>query len=231
MASVNLETLARLSIFKKLSPTTTGEIARCLSVLAVNAGVCLYQQGDPPCGLFVLEAGHVILYRQSKTKSQILSILKAEDCFGGESLSNEGPCPYTAKAISPVQALYIAPDMLQQLLASHNDLLVVFLELVSSRLRQLTTLVHQLAFHGVASRLAAVLLALAEGESESMQDGIRVPRVLSQQDLAAMTGTAREVVYRTLKQFESAGLLRQTRTHYVITDFERLIAVAEEESR
>lgn len=226
-----VDALARQRVLAGLSTHTLDHMAQLTSRLTVKTGTCLYQQNDMPAGLFILESGHVILYRQAREKAQILLMLKPGDVFGGESIPNGTPCPYTAKAITPASLFHIAPDALRTLLKSHQDFLVIFLELVSSRLRQLTTLVHHLAFHDVRSRLAAVLLTLIEAEGTREDEGVRIPRMLSQHDLAAMVGTAREVIYRTLRQFEKEGLLRQSRTDYLITNLEKLTLVAAEETR
>ncbi len=229
--SVAAEELATMPVFENLSSATLQHMAPLMVAQTFRRRDILYHRGDPPTGLFVLQSGHVILYRQSREKSQILSVLTIGKCFGGESLPNDTPSPYTAKAISNVQVLYVTPEDVRQLLMAHVDFMTFFLETVTSRLRQLARLVHDLAFRNVSSRLAGAMLTLAEADGEVTEEGLRVPRVLSQQNLAAMTGTAREVIYRTLRQFEQEDLLKQTRQAFIILDVDRMVAIATEETR
>ena len=51
---------------------------------------------------------------------------------------------------------------------------------------------------------------------------------LTQQDMAAMAGTAREVVGRSLKSLEDDGIIRLDRNRVVITDKEALREMVEE---
>jgi hypothetical protein len=49
--------------------------------------------------------------------------------------------------------------------------------------------------------------------------------------MAAMVGTAREVIHRTLKKFERDNLVRVTPTHFLLLDTEKLSEVARQEMR
>lgn len=230
--AVEYDRIAHCQIFESLATTTLQRIAALAASSHVKPGTILFKQGNDPTAFYVVETGHVILYRQSKeNKYQILAFVSVGETFGSESLPNNTPSPYTAKAVSPTTCLILHPSDVQKLLMHHPDFLALFLRLVSRRLRNLTSLVHQLAFHSVPSRLAAVLLTLAEADSEVVEDGLKVERLLSQKDLAAMVGTAREVVYRTIKQFEQDGLLRQTRQDYILLQTEALLDLASQEAK
>ena len=123
------------------------------------------------------------------------------------------------------------PEILQSILDEYADFQDIFLQLITNRLKQFVTLVHDLAFRDVTSRLATVLLIRAETEGQPHVDGILIDRLLSQQEFADMVGTAREVVYRTFKKFEAAGLVRATHTSILIRDLETLRSIALQEAR
>lgn len=229
--SVDKDQLAEIVVFAGLSTPTLEHIAEISLIVEYPAGEILFQQGSNPSGLFILLDGIIILFRQSKEKSQILSIVAVNDCFGSESTATAGPCPYTAKAVTPIKTLYINAEDLTSLLEEHRDFLALYVSLIARRIRQLTSVVHKLAFHDVTSRVAGVLLTLAETNSEETSAGLRIPRVLSQKDLAAMVGTAREVIYRILKQFEKDQLIRKTPTDYYILDLETILQIASQETR
>jgi CRP-like cAMP-binding protein len=191
----------------------------------------LYRQGEPVPGLFALLAGRVKLFRQSRERMQIFSILSPGECFGAESLPDNAPAPCSATALTMARTLYIAPDVLHQLVADCPDFQVMLLEVVSARLRQFVSLVHNLAFRDVAARLASALLSLGETDGEPCDNGVRIHRLLTQQELAAMVGTAREVIHRTLKKFERDDLVRVTPTHFLLLDTEKLNEIAQQELR
>jgi CRP/FNR family transcriptional regulator len=228
--AVSVELLAQIQLFAALSPRTR----RCIAEKAVwaeyAAGAVLYRQGDPPAALYVLQTGRVKLYRQSKDKCQILALPVPGDCLGAESLPTGAPSPYSATTLTPVTAIYLPPDVLQPLLDEHPDFQEVFLRLITDRLKQFVTLVHDLAFRDVTSRLATVLLARAELEGQPHDEGIVFDRLLSQQEFAEMVGTAREVVYRVFKKFEDDGLIRITRRCILVLNLDALRAIALQEA-
>lgn len=228
---VTADSLSRVQLFKVLSPRTHRCIAEKAVLAQYPAGVNLYRQGDPPTGLFTLQSGRVKLYRQSKEKCQILALPMPGDCLGAESLPTGAPSPYSATTLVPVVAIHLPPDALQTLLDDHADFQDVFLQLITNRLKQFVTLVHDLAFRDVTSRLATVLIIRAEVEGQLHDDGISFDRLLSQQEFADMVGTAREVVYRTFKKFEDDGLVGMTRSSILIRDLDTLRGIALQEAR
>ena len=77
------------------------------------------------------------------------------------------------------------------------------------------TLVEDLSFLHVISRVSKILLEHASDGSGSK------PR-LTQQDMAAMAGTAREMISRSLKSLEDEGVIRLDRHRIIITNKEAL---------
>lgn len=229
--TVSIELLSKSQLFARLSPRTQRNIAEKSTLVEYPPGVDLYHQGDPPTPLYTLQSGRVKLYRKSKEKCQILALPFPGDCLGAESLPTGAPSPYAATTLKPVTAIALSPDVLQLLLDEHADFQEVFLRLLTDRLKQFVTLVHDLAFRDVTSRLAMVLVARAEVEGQPHDDGIMFDRLLSQQEFADMVGTAREVVYRTFKRFEDDELVRMTRSSILIRDLDTLRAIALQETR
>jgi CRP/FNR family transcriptional regulator len=67
----------------------------------------------------------------------------------------------------------------------------------------------------VIGRVAKILL-------EHAGDGARPGQRLTQQEMAAIAGTAREVVGRSLKTLEERGIIKLERHRIVVTDKEAL---------
>jgi len=227
---MNIDTLSGLSALHKIRIPTLQCLVNHTQVITADVGAIFYRQGAAPSGLFVLQDGRVKLYRQSRDRIQILAILMPGDCFGAESLSTGAPNPCTASALTRVSAIYIPPEKLGELLIEHADLQEFLLELISHRLKQFVSLVHDLAFRDVTSRLAAILVARAQNEGDPAPEGIVLDRLLSQQEFAAMAGTAREVISRIFKKFEEDGLIRLSRHSILIRDLDRLAWIAAQEA-
>jgi CRP-like cAMP-binding protein len=91
---------------------------------------------------------------------------------------------------------------------------------LASQLLRLTSLVEDLSFRNVASRVARILLdyAATPGNTGS--------RPLTQREMAAMAGTVREVVGRSLKEMEDRGAIGIERHRIIIKDKKTLKLIA-----
>ncbi len=81
----------------------------------------------------------------------------------------------------------------------------------SSRLWAMMEMVEDLALRGVAARVARLLLECSRGAPPLAEGAGDHCAHLTQQQLAAMTGTVREVVQRALKALEREGAIELAR--------------------
>lgn len=229
--AVPLEVLSQIACVRKLSSSSLAHVSQQATIIAAKSGDVFFEQGDAPTGLHMLLSGRVKLYRKSKERFQILALPSAGQCFGAETLSTDMPSLCSASAMKPTRTIYISPDTSRMLLNEHPDFQELLLELVTARLKQYVALVHDLAFRDVTARLAAVLVAQVAEEGRESQDGIRIDRLLSQQEFASFVGTAREVIYRTFRKLERDKILRLTANEIYILDLRRLSELALQETR
>ncbi len=92
--------------------------------------------------------------------------------------------------------------------------------LYSKRLEMVLTLVEEVAFRHMDSRIAAFLLKNASIGENAVER--------THQQIASEVGTSREVVSRIVKDFEAAGLVSILRAKIKILDPGRLAERAEE---
>lgn len=86
--------------------------------------------------------------------------------------------------------------------------------------------IEELSFRTVRHRLAALLLEEAQASGKSTAEGLEITLSVTNQEVAARIGTVRELVSRTLGQFESSGLIERRGRSILIPDLEALSAVA-----
>ena len=163
--------------------------------------------GDVRVQLTSASGREVTLYRIGPGGSCILTT----SCL----LSSEH---YPAEAIaeSDVEALAIPVASFQSALESSRWFRRFVFDGFSSRLASVIRKIEQIAFTGIDVRLAGVLLEL---------DRKGVERI-THHDIAVELGTAREVVSRHLKRFESEGWVRLGRGRVSIVDRPRIEALA-----
>jgi CRP/FNR family transcriptional regulator len=85
--------------------------------------------------------------------------------------------------------------------------------------QELVALVEDFSFRHVTGRVAKILLEYAG-------DGVGERPRLTQQEMAAMIGTAREMVGRSLKNLEGAGSIRMERNRIIIANKKALREIA-----
>ena len=91
---------------------------------------------------------------------------------------------------------------------------------MAEQVRHLVSLVEDLSFRHVIGRVAKILLEYAG-------DGLGPKQRLTQQEMAAIAGTAREVVGRSLKALEIEGIIRIDRHRLIVKDRKALENIAE----
>ena len=129
-------------------------------------------------------------------------------------LSNEH-YPAEAVAESDIEAIAIPVTSFQLALEGSQWFRRFVFDGFSSRLTSVIQKIEQIAFTAIDVRLAGVLLELDRKGVEK----------ITHQDIAVELGTAREVVSRHLKRFESEGWVRLGRGQVSIVDRPRIEAL------
>jgi CRP/FNR family transcriptional regulator, cyclic AMP receptor protein len=133
-----------------------------------------------------------------------------------------GPNPATATAHTDVDLWYIDRGEFRKIARRYPDLSWALVADLARRTRYLLGVVQDLAMRTVRGRLAHLLL-----EEARTAPGDVVPRLLTQEEMAARLGTVRDVVGRTLRNMAADGIITFDRHRIVILDPERLEAEAE----
>lgn len=187
------------------------------------SGAVIVLAGEPPQAMYTIVAGRVKLVRIALNgREQIVNVMGAGQHFNTVPIFDHGPCPVNVQAITDVDLLVLPIDDMRRLVVEHPPLAMALLREFAGRLRHMVNLIDNIALHSVQGRLAQLLLnrAIASEQGE-------VVAPLTQAEMAAMIGTVREMVSRTLHQFEAQGLIRIERGAIAICDREGLAACAE----
>ena len=93
----------------------------------------------------------------------------------------------------------------------NSNIYEAILRLFADQIRYLVTLVEDLSFRSVMGRVAKILMMY-------MSDAYSPHLRITQRDIAAMAGTAREVVSRALRALEDDGYIVVDHSRINITD-------------
>ncbi len=222
--AVEIEFLKSIPYFAGLGPEELGSVGRLFVEKKAERGEIILYEGDPAGSLFFVFSGAVKVFKTSvEGKEQILSIVRPGDSFNDVPAFDDGANPASAQAMGPVVLYELRKSDVKDLLETHPHISTNTIRVLAERVRELVSLVEDLSFRHVIGRVARILLERA-GNGADSEPGPR----LTQQDMAAMAGTAREVVGRSLKTLEDEGIIRLNRSRIVITDKEALREMVEE---
>ena len=213
----------------RLLPSAAASTLRHLERAARRQAYCrrdvLHARGIqlPP---FVLLDGHVIARRTVETGQVYAALIAGPGYLGGlRSISDpDAEALYELVALSDGTWATWDPGFMRELALRDAGLAVGLLDLSSDLAVVLNVRLDERSFENARQRMAAILLRYGKVIFDT-------PHPVAQRaDLAAMIGTSRVMMYRTLRGLEADGLLERQRGGGInILDEEglaRLVAVA-----
>lgn len=215
--NVSIDFFKSIPYFAELDDDLLDAIRRRVIVRSFDKGDIIFLEHDACEGLYFVKSGRVKVYKTSaEGKEQVLKVMAHGDSFNDVPVFDGGPNPASAEAMEQTTVFIIPKRELLALLAENPAVALGVIKVFASRLRHLTMLVEDLSFRHVTSRLAKVLLEHADAKVEGTK------RRLTQQEMASIIGTAREVVGRSLRNLEEQGMIRMEGHRIVIVDKKRL---------
>jgi CRP-like cAMP-binding protein len=221
--AVEVEHLKSLPYFSGLGSEELEAVRQLVFERSAERGELILLEDEPTQMVYFVVTGVVKAFKTSAAgKEQILSILRPGDSFNDPSVFDGGPNPVSAIAMSPVRLYGISKADMETLLREHPGIALNIIKVLAGKVRHFVSLVEDLSFRHVTGRVAKLLLeyAAASPGEEEKEKGPR-PR-LTQQDMAAMVGTAREVVGRSLRALEEEGAIKMERHRIAIVNKEAL---------
>ncbi|MFC2010029.1 Crp/Fnr family transcriptional regulator [Chloroflexota bacterium] len=218
--AVEVEFLKSIPYFAGLSPAELDSIKQLIFERKVERREIILHEDEPAGAVFFVVSGAVKVFKTSvEGKEQILNIVRPGDSFNDVAVFDDSLTLVDAQAMGPVVLYELRKSEFRTLLQNYPQLALNTIKVLAGRVRQLISLVEDLSFRQVISRVARILL-------ENASDGAGNGHRLTQQEMAAMAGSAREVVSRSLRALEDEGIIRLNRQRIVITDKEALRGMA-----
>jgi CRP/FNR family transcriptional regulator, cyclic AMP receptor protein len=205
-----MEFIKELPYFKGLSDADLATIRKMIVERSVERSEIIQLDGEIPVAIFFVVSGAVKIFKTSEDgKEQILNILRPGDSFNDVPVFDGGVTPASAQAMGPVVLYELNKNAVETVLLRYPQVSRNVINVLAGRVRTLISLVEDLSFKSVIGRVAKILL-------EHMVDGQGPAPKLTQQEMAGIAGTAREVVGRSLKALEETGAIRLDRHRIVI---------------
>ena len=211
------------SFLSRVPAEALAQLLAGATVQSIPAGTTTYRAGGE-ARVSVVVSGLVRTFLVGPDGRQVTIRYAREGDVLGIMTALGGPAPLHAQALTDAQRLRLDRDALRDL--AHQDTAVAW-----ALMEELTRTVHSLwqeisatAFATVPQRVARHLLEIAAREQEA-EGGTLVARV-SQQELADLAGSVREVVARALRELRDEGIVRVSRSGISVLDATALAAHA-----
>lgn len=153
-------------------------------------------------------------------KEVTLNILGMGELFGEMAPLDEVPRSTDVITLAPTVIGNMPAQDFVRLLNTEPQSGIRLAKLMARRLRQVNRRL-RLRESDSMSRVADILLFLAEGRGKISQQGTEIPN-LPHRELSSLSGLARETVTRVLSKLEKKGLISRDRETLIIADVHAL---------
>jgi CRP/FNR family cyclic AMP-dependent transcriptional regulator len=188
-------------------------------------GTTLVTGYDVPQRVLILLRGRVKVSRYTNDGREIILAIRGPgDVLGDLSAVDGGPPEGTVSAVDELEVLALGVERFETYVASDSRVNRAFLQSLSHRLRRTCREEAEQAANDTLGRVALRLLDLAQRYGVEDNGTVRIGLPLSQQQLAAWTGSSREAVSKALHVLRQRGTVETSRRQTVILDMLGLAA-------
>ena len=208
-----------VACFAGIAPNMVERLDAAAHEHVYQAGATIFNEGDACAGFHVVVEGLVRIYRISpEGRLHTLSLLRPTASFNEVAAVDGRSNPYNAVAVTQAVIVAISHNQIMELLSNERELLQSYVQALAQVNREYIERLEDMTFRTIPSRLAKLFLH----ETTYADQISEAPTKLTQEDIASILGTTREVVGRALRGLLNAGLLRKEGRQVFIADREGL---------
>ena len=205
-------------IWDKLTPQQQAHLLDVLHPLQAKAGTVLHDGSMECLGLLLIRSGQLRVYTLSSEGREVTlyRLFDRDIClFAASCVMPDVQFDVMIEAEKDCQ-LWVIPSCLFKNFMEESAAVANYAnQLISSRFSEVMWLMEQIMWKSFDKRLAAFLL------EEAVVEGTQELRITHER-IANHMGTAREVVTRMLRYFQSEGMVKLTRGTVILTDTKKL---------
>ncbi len=217
-----LFSLRQSEIFESFNPVELGKLMGIFEELELPKHHMIFSPGAACDAIYFIEEGRVRLTRLSpEGKTVILALLGPGDLIGDAAWENMEHDSY-AETLEDSRIYQISRETFQRLIKENPEFGIRLIQLIGGRLRQAQARIEDLVFRQVPSRVARLLLSLAENHGRVTPKGIRLEFPLTHQEIADLVGSSRVTVTQILNRFRDSHWINIESKRVTINDLPAL---------
>jgi CRP/FNR family transcriptional regulator len=196
------------SIFSSLSERELEYLKLKSREKTLKENEIIFWEGDYGDNVYFIKRGRVNIFLISgEGKEKTLRIFGEGEFFGEMSIFDKLPRSASARTMSETSLLIIPGNVILEMVKNNSDLSMKFIRELSRRMRIADIQIKELLFRNSKERVIRNLLSLAVEFGKQTDKGILINFKLTQQDIANITGLARETVSRIMSSLENDLLI------------------------
>lgn len=206
---IDAERLFESWLFAELDHTLRQQVLAALRERIFAQGQFVMLAHEPCEVVYFVAQGAVRAYYVSlEGREYVLDYFVSGDFFNLDAALTNETARFTVDVLNDATLYAIPCERFLRWVYDYPRLAQAALKHLAGEVRRLSDVIEGLALHTVRTRLARFLLVHAD-------DKLR-RKTWTQGDIAAHVGTVRDVVGRTLREFEREGLVRRERGRLVV---------------
>ncbi|MEN8614680.1 Crp/Fnr family transcriptional regulator [Dehalogenimonas sp. THU2] len=212
--------LKRSYLFATSSETDLADLVAAAEFRQFAAGEYIFWEAEPSERFYLLTRGRVkVVKHGSQGRETVVGFFGPGEVFGEVAVLEGKPYPASSVAAEDVEVLAVSQQVFRDFIARHPGVAMAMVAILSARLREAQSRLHDLSGERVEQRLARTLERLAS------KLGRELP--FTRQDLADMSGTTLETTIRFLSRLKEGKIITSRRGLVIIEDEEKLRLLAE----
>lgn len=196
--------LKKIPFLSKLPDEALNALAAKAKSVKYPKQAVIISEGDETNSLYIILSGKVRVFSSDeKSKEVTLQVQESGSYFGELALLADEPRSASVETLEKTVCGIISKNDFKYWLASHPDVAIGLLSDLSAKIRHLTEKVKQMALSNVYERTIKVLqdIAIKEG------DIFVIDNKPTQQELANMVGSSREMINKVMKELTKGGYI------------------------
>jgi CRP-like cAMP-binding protein len=219
--------LKKIPLFQDLGPEAMSRLAETVQIAEIRRRQVIYLPGDPGKTVYFVNGGRVKISKVTRDGKELtLAYRGPGELFGEIALVEGGPREEMAEAMENALLTEMERGDFERLIQTQPLLGLRLARLLTQRRRDIENKIENLVFKDVNSKLAELLIRLANDFGVDDARGTLVALKITHQEMANLIGSTRETVSLTLSQFKRKGLIRTDGRKVIIADREGLKALA-----
>lgn len=204
MQSEVLANLQRIGFLSNLTSDKLEALAAKAKAVKFPKQAVIISEGDETRSLYIILSGKVRIFTSDeKNKEVTLMVQEAGSYFGELALLSDEPRSASVQSLETTSCAIISKIDFLHWLEANPDVAIALLSVLSEKIRYLTEKVKQMALSNVYERTVKALLGIAEMQG----DKLIIHNRPTQQELANMVGSSREMINKIMKELTKGGYI------------------------